>query len=85
MSDVVLNAPVAEAPENHSASEAQEAEQPVNVHELEESQTGETEALEQPEQGQDGSTQWNHGDLPTAATLCFDQYSVQITAAEPWR
>jgi hypothetical protein len=50
MSDVVHNAPVVSAPENHSASEAQESEQTVNVDEQE---AGEAEALAQPEQGQD--------------------------------
>lgn len=50
MSDVVHNAPVVSAPENHSASEAQEAEQTVNVDEQEAS---EAEAGAQPEQGQD--------------------------------
>jgi hypothetical protein len=53
MSDVVHNAPVVAAPENHSASEAQEVEQTVNVDEVEAAEASEAEAQAQPEQGQD--------------------------------
>lgn len=57
MSDVVQNAPVVEAPENHQASETQEAEQTVNVNELEQTETSETEAQEQPQGQDEGQTE----------------------------